>query len=132
MTIKISVEQRDLLYEELLTHLSGVDALRLAIDAADFDTANRLAGEFSDELRLICDDLGWGELHGVEEVELTTPRLDLQRVLGRVRKRAHDHFTNQELEVAAAREPLEQARLLIETCDAVCAALDHSEMSPSS
>jgi hypothetical protein len=127
MKLTISIEQRDLLYEDTLTHLSGMDGLWPAIAGEDFETADRLALEYIDDLRLITADLGWGEQNGVIEVELTLPREDLRRILGRLRERADRHVKNQQAEMAEARQPLEQSRLVVETCDAVIAELVHAD-----
>jgi hypothetical protein len=79
--IFISPEQRDLLYDRILVHLSGIDAVWLAASKEEFETANRLGHEFCDELQLVLNDLGWGERNGEEPVELSTPPEVVQRVL---------------------------------------------------
>lgn len=59
--LTISAEERDLLHNRVLVHLSGIDAVWLAARNRDFEAANRLGGEFCDELQLVMDDLGWGD-----------------------------------------------------------------------
>lgn len=58
--MKITAEQRDALYDEILERLGGIDDIRMAASKGMFEMADRLAREYSDELRLVMDDLGWG------------------------------------------------------------------------
>lgn len=83
MPFTIAAEQRDALYEQILDHLGGLDDLRIAAEREDFATAERLARQFADELRLVSDDLGWGEGSG-DTVELSCPPELLRRVFGRL------------------------------------------------
>lgn len=127
--ITISIEQRDLLYDDALTHLSGMDGLWPAIDNEEFATADRLAHEYVDNLRLILAGLGWGDREEVAEIQLMLPPQELRRTLGRLRDRAERHLKHQEAELEVAREPFEHSRLVVETCDAVFAELDHADVS---
>lgn len=123
MSIAITLEQRDALYEDLLTHLSGMGDLWLAINRNDFETADRLGHEFVDELRLILKDLGWGDGPKTGTVELTLPPADLRNVLGRIRDRAHRHRKSHQEALTEVTVPLQQSELVIQTCDQVLAAL---------
>ncbi len=85
MAVTITAEQRDALYDRILNRLSGIDDVWMAASSADYDTADRLGREYSDELRLVLDDLGWGDGPGGEAIELTTEVDVLRRVFGRLR-----------------------------------------------
>jgi hypothetical protein len=129
MTVSITPEQRDVLYEQALVRLSGIgDELAAAI-RGDVETATRLGREYSDELRLILDDLGWGEGSG-GAVELSTPPPVLRRVLGRMRDVALVSIEQARSEQAEARDHELQSEFLRETCDALLARLDGREMLP--
>lgn len=115
MTVSISAEQRDALYDQLIDRLSAIEDIWIAASGGDFKTADRLAREFADELRLLCDDLGWGEGHG-EAVVLSSPPELLRRVFTRFERRAEEmrHFDRrQEAEVEALQR---RSAILAETC----------------
>lgn len=83
MAISISAEQRDALYDQLIDRLSAIDDVRVAVEREDFEAADRLAREVSDDLRFVCDDLGWGAGRG-GAVELSCPPDLLRRVFTRL------------------------------------------------
>jgi hypothetical protein len=60
VSVTITAEQRDLLYDEFLDRLSGIDDVRLAVVKEDYEAAQRLGMAISDDLRLVTEDLGWG------------------------------------------------------------------------
>lgn len=123
-------EQRDALYSYLLDHLSGVRDLRMAAERGDIGTANRIGREYADDLRLILDDLGWGD-GGEETVALrNTPPEDLRRTFLRVREDAERRLASEASEHAEAQRFQDEARLLIETCDEGLAALDAANRGP--
>jgi hypothetical protein len=70
--VTISHAQRDAVYDRILDRLSGIEDIWLAASGERYETADRLGREYSDELRLVLDDLGWGDGPGVEAIELTT------------------------------------------------------------
>lgn len=72
MSVRITAAERDALYEQIVVRLSGIDEVWIAVGAGDFARADKVGREFGDYLRLIGDDLGWGE-GGGEALELTTP-----------------------------------------------------------
>ena len=123
MRVAISAEQRDALYEQLLILLTGVgDELHTAL-GTDYEAADRLGRDYSDALRLILDDLGWGEKRG-GEVALTTPPEALRRVLDRVRKDAIVGCEVAREEQAEAANHQRQHEFVRETCDDVLARLE--------
>jgi hypothetical protein len=90
MSPTITAAQRDALCEQIADRLGGIGDIGLAVSAENYDAARRLALEYSDELRLVSEDLGWGEGTG-EAVELRTPPDVLQRALTRLRDATVTH-----------------------------------------
>lgn len=125
MTIAITATQRDALYDEVLTHLSGIDGLWLAIEREDFATADRLGREFSDDLTLVLEDLGWGDqsTDASQAVELTTQTDVLRRVLPQLRARAARHVDTEDEAIKRLRKERSRAQLVMDTCDEVLAAV---------
>ncbi len=124
MTVTITQAQRDAVYDQILDRLSGIDDIWTAASKADFGTADRLGREYSDELRLVLDDLGWGDGPGVEIVELTTAPDVLRRVFGRMRDSAAGERARRQAGWIETRQLEERNRLVGEACEAVLAELD--------
>ncbi len=129
MSITITAAQRDALYDDVLTHLSGVGDLWLTIEREDYETADRLGREFADDLTLILDDLGWGA-ESSENIELTTHPDVLRRVLAQLRARAERHAHTEQEAINELREERGRTQLVVDTCDKVLAALDGDRPSP--
>jgi hypothetical protein len=53
MNVRITAAERDALYEQIAVRLSGIDDVWMAVEAEDYPKAERVAREFSDDLRLI-------------------------------------------------------------------------------
>jgi hypothetical protein len=122
MSPTISAAQRDALYDQILDRLSGIGDIEIAIEAENYGAAERLGREYSDDLRLLLDDLGFGD--GAEgAVELTTPPCVLRRVLPRLRSLAEQHTARLVQEQAQARGIERRNRLVAETCARVLAEL---------
>jgi hypothetical protein len=117
MALTITKAQRDALYDQILDRLSGIGDIEVAIQAKNFGTAERLTGEYSDDLRLLAD-LGFGDGNG-ESVDLNAPPDVLCRVLSRLRELAERYTASQESEQAEARELEERNRLVADTCEAL-------------
>ncbi|MDX6633909.1 MAG: hypothetical protein QOF06_112 [Solirubrobacterales bacterium] len=61
----LTPDERDALYRSLIVRLTGINDVYIAIEAEDWDLAERLSREFSDLLRLAQDlGLGRGEPRG--------------------------------------------------------------------
>ena len=60
----------------------------LAAGSKDFATADRLGREYSDELLLVCDDLGWGATPETDLIELDVPPEFLLRLFASLREAA--------------------------------------------
>ncbi len=122
MSVRITAAERDALYEQIYVRLSGIDEVWIAAEAEDYARAERVAREFSDDLRLILDDLGWGEGSG-EPLELGTPPDVLRRVCTRMRSRA-EGMRAMEAEERAERRPREErTERVLETCRRVLGEL---------
>jgi hypothetical protein len=125
MRLTITAAQRDALYDQILDRLSGIGDIEVAIQAENYGDAERIGREYSDDLRLLLDDLGVGEGNG-EPVELSVPTAVLRRVLPRLRELAMNHTASLEPEWAEVHEVKERNRLVAEACEAVLAGLDGS------
>lgn len=121
--MRISGAERDALYEELYARLSGIDDLWLAAEAKDYERADRVAREFSDDLRLILGDLGWGEGAG-EPLELATPPDVLRRVLTRMQEGAEAIQAMEQQERAEIQRREERTQRVLEACRRVLGELD--------
>lgn len=80
MTIKIDRSQRDAIYAQIRTDLSGAGDVFLSVEAGDFDAARRTRRRLEDDMRLL-DDIGWEPETEHDEFELTMPAADLARTL---------------------------------------------------
>jgi hypothetical protein len=124
MALTVTAEQRDALYDRIFDRLSGIGDIWLAAQSEDYDTADRLGREYSDELRLLLDDLGWGgSLAESKPVVLKTPPDVLRRVFGRL---CESTATERAAEASrwAESEKLERRnRLVGEACDNVLRTL---------
>lgn len=120
--MRITAAERDALYEEIFIRLSGIDYVWVAAEKGDYETAGRLGREFSDNLRLLLDDLGWGE-GGGEPFELKTPADVLRRVLTRLQGIAEHQQAQQEEERAEQRREEEQTQHLMDVCQRVLGEL---------
>jgi hypothetical protein len=92
MSVTISGEQRDALYDHILLKLSAFGDLQLALDRGDIETATRLGRRFSDGLRLIQDELGWGVGSSASYELRTIPPAELARILAGIRDDAADEY----------------------------------------
>jgi hypothetical protein len=126
MTPTITPEQRDALYDQILDRLSGIGDIWLAVCAENYDAAQRLGREYSDDLRLVTDDLGWGGGSG-GTIELSTPPDVLRRAFSRLHDAALSHSASLEAEWVEAREMEKRNRLVTEACQSVLADLEDSE-----
>jgi hypothetical protein len=122
MNAVLSPEERNALYEQILVRLSGIGDIWIALAAERFDTAERLAAEYADELRLVLDDLGFGEGTG-QAIELSAPREVLRRVLGRLRELAEGEAEQTHEEWAQAAKVVKRHRLVVKTCDRILPTL---------
>ena len=126
MSLTITAAQRDALYDQILDRLSGIGDIEVAIRAENYEIAERLGREYSDDLRLLLDDLGLGDReHG--PIELSAPAEVLRRVLPRLRQLAQAYTASQEAELIEVTEIMERNRLVAEACETVLAGLEQTE-----
>jgi hypothetical protein len=121
--ITISKDERDAIYDLVVSRLGDIGAVSTAIEAEHYETASRLALEFSDLLRFILDDLGWGKGPKAHGIALSTDPDALRRIFTAL----HDHVIGQrraeEPEWEDARIQEEKVGLVTEASRAVLAAL---------
>jgi ParB-like chromosome segregation protein Spo0J len=122
MSISITREERDALYERIVVRLSGIDGVFRAVDDEDWEAARKLGQEFSDLLQLVCEDLGWGEAAG-ERLELKTPPDVLVRAMSILADSARHDREHYEAEFRQAEESVGEARFLEETCERIVSEL---------
>jgi hypothetical protein len=118
----ITAEQRDALYDQIMDRLSGIGDVWLAVSGRDFEQAERLGREYCDDLRLVLDDLGFGE-GSAEPVELTTAPDVLRRVMTRLCTSAIEQDRAEAPDKEAAREMEERNHLVVQACQVVLARL---------
>jgi len=123
MAIAISAQQRDALYDQILDHVGGIDDLRMAVARQDFANAERLARQFADELRLVNEDLGWGEGSG-EPVELSCPPELLRRVFARLGETAEQLTAFDAEQEREVRELQRRNAIVAELCNKALAELE--------
>lgn len=131
MKITISAIQRDLLYQEILNRLAAIGDIHFALDQEDWDAATQMGIAFSDDLRIVSQDLGWGPHRG-EPVDLTSPPDVLRRAMSRWRDSILGIESEHEDEREAMRRTQERNQLVIDACRSVLDALDaEAEQSPT-
>jgi len=128
MSLAITAAQRDAIYDQILDRLSGIGDIEVAIEAENYDAAERIGREYSDDLRLLLDDLGIGDGDG-EPVELSAPPEVLRRVLPRLRELAQSYTASLEPAAIEVQEITKRNRLVSEACEAVLSELDGSAIS---
>jgi hypothetical protein len=124
MSIPITAEQRDALYEQIIVRLNAIDDIPLVLCKGNFTAADRLAREHSDNLRLVLNDLGWGDRGSGETIELTSPPDLLRRFFARHLDLARDFSAVEAREQTEVEESQVANRLVIDTCTAGLTALD--------
>jgi hypothetical protein len=127
MPIAITAEQRNLLCDDILVHLSGIGDIEMAVNKKDYETARRLGLAFSDQLRLMSEDLGWEEEAPAERIELRTPPDVLRRALSRLRDVALGLDASEEEERAELRESSERNHLVVQACRQVLTELERGD-----
>lgn len=116
MTIVITGEDRDALYERIVIRLNGIDDVYRAVEQEDWASAQELGQEFSDLLRFVCADLGWGKRTD-ESLHLSTPPDVLARAAEVLRDLARSDAAHFESERRDAEEQESEARSLQQTCE---------------
>lgn len=123
MTVKITAAEGDALFEQIHARLSGIDEVWAAAATEDWERADEAAQDFADDLRLIVDDLGWGEGRDTD-LELTTPPEVLRRVLTRMQKRGEERREVEEEERGDLTLREERTAQLLRVCRRVLGELE--------
>lgn len=128
MTVTITHAQRDAVYDQILDRLSGIEDIWLAASTQRYETADRLGRGYSDELRILLEDLGWGDGPESETIELTTDGEVLRRVFTRLRDTAAEERADRQAGWTEGREHEERNRLVEEACEVVLTSVDAEEV----
>lgn len=125
--VRITHAQRDAIYDQILDRLSGIGDVWLAVSTQSYETADRLGREYSDELRLVLDDLGWGDGPAGETIELTTAPDVLRRLFSRLGDTATSERAHRQASSVENRELETRNRLVGEASEKILTALDAEE-----
>jgi hypothetical protein len=117
-TPEIDPHQRDMLHASITARLTGVSDVFIYYQQGNFEAAQRLSGELSDDLRVLHDDLGWGGTPS-ESIRLKAPQDVWERTLVRIQERARSELRRHEERASE----LEQERQRIEALEDACGAL---------
>ncbi|HEU5064067.1 MAG TPA: hypothetical protein VFT79_13090 [Solirubrobacterales bacterium] len=128
MTITLTKEERDALYERIVVRLNGIDDIHQVVEQEDWDAAQRLGQEFSDLLRFVCSDLGWGEA-SQPQLTLSAPPDVLSRAATIVRDLAQADANQFESERRDLEVLESEAAYLRQTCERLLAELQDSSES---
>jgi len=123
---ELTPQQHDLLYGSIVARLTGIDDVYFAFQNGDFSTAQRLSGEFSDDLRVLHDDLLWDGTPS-ENIQMRAPRDVWERTLTRARQRAEadaHRFVQAATEVDEERSRIHEMET---ACENLAAQLSSSE-----
>jgi hypothetical protein len=80
VAITIDREQRDAIYEEILTELTGTGDIWAELQSGDYDAARRTRDRLADDMRLL-DDLGWEPEPNGSRFEMTMEPVALAQAL---------------------------------------------------
>jgi hypothetical protein len=119
----ISAAQRDALYDRFLSRLSGIEDIWIAASQGDLETADRLCGIFLDDMRLVVDDLGWGDRPDRAELILTTDPAVLRRIFGRLKESAATERDSESASWEEMRVAERRNRLVSAACESVLGGL---------
>ena len=122
---EIDPHQRDRLYESITAHLTGINDVFIEYQHGNFEAAQRLSGEFSDDLRVLHDDLGWGRTFS-ESIQLDAPRDVWERTLIRIQERAQSKLRRHEEHASELEQERRRIQELEDTCLALAKQLSRS------
>ncbi|MBB4661438.1 hypothetical protein [Conexibacter arvalis] len=122
MALTIKPAARAVLREQLLTELSGIGDIYLAVGEAQWGAALSLRRRYEGCMRLL-DDLGWREDDPAEEFAITMEPAPLMRVLARLHERAGEEIEGQLDTAAEERQALWEAMLTVAVCGDVLVEL---------
>ena len=126
MTITISAQERDALYDQIVIRLNGIGDIETVIDREDWEAAQKLGSEFSDLLRLVCTDLGWGS--GSDgELALCTPTDVLKRAVAALARIAAEARETSEGERRQFDREVDEADRLQKACTRILGEIGDKE-----
>jgi hypothetical protein len=123
MAIQISPEQRRALYKRMLDQLRSFDDLMNAVEAGDLESAYRSGRRFLDALRLIQEEIGWGEHHAGSLELRCIPSQELSSILNRIREEAAAQHERERPEQEEFQATWNATGLVRDTCDELIALL---------
>lgn len=132
MTVSITAKERNALYGEIVVRLSGIDTLYRAVQAEDFEQAERFGREYCDYLLVVLNDLGWGEVSPfhARDFKLTTAPEVLRRVLERLHVAAASQLETDRGHTRTAQADEAFTEFVMATCSGALDALAADESSP--
>jgi hypothetical protein len=101
MPLTITRRERDAIYQEVMTDLSGIGDIWIVLRKRDYETAQAYRRRFEDDMRLL-DDLGWSDDAPGERFTITMPERDLARALRRLNEMAEISLRGDESEAAVS------------------------------
>lgn len=121
--------QRDVLRRQVITELTGIGDVYLAVEAGQWGTALRLRERHEDAMRLL-DDLGWREDDPAEEFAITTDAARLTRCLAQLGDRAAQTIAQYVETVADDRCEVSHATSVMSACSEILAQLADQPGAP--
>ncbi len=121
MPVTIRRSYREILRRQVITELTGIGDIYLALDADQWGTAMTLRRRYEDCMRLL-DDLGWRETDPGEEFAITMEPVPLTRVLARLHERASEAL-ELHIEEAMGGQEIVDATVTLAICGDVLVGL---------
>lgn len=122
MPLTLRPAYRAVLRRQLITELTGIGDVYLAVEADQWGTALALRRRFEDCMRLL-DDLGWREDDPAEGFAITMDPIALMRVLARLHERAGETLEQHVAETLVERDTIRDATLTLAICGEVLVGL---------
>jgi hypothetical protein len=119
---EIDPHQRDVLYMAITARLTGVNDVCIEYQHDNFEAAQQLSGEFSDDLRVLHDDLGWGETPS-ESIQLNAPRDVWERTLSRIQEIAQSDLRRHDERASELEQDRQRIQALEDACGAIAEQL---------
>lgn len=121
MPVTLRRSYRDILRRQVITELTGIGDVYLALDGDQWGTAMTLRRRYEDCMRLL-DDLGWRETDPGEEFAITMDPVPLMRVLARLHERAGETL-ELHIEEAIGSQEVVEATVTLAICGDVLVSL---------
>jgi hypothetical protein len=122
MPVTIRRAYRNVLRREVLTELTGIGDVYIALDSGEWIHALALRRRYEDCMRLL-DDLGWREDDPAREFAITTDPSPLMRVLARLNERANETIEQYVDDTSEDRRAVIEATFVMTACSDVMVKL---------